>query len=376
GVELSPISDYITSSSSAHRVDQRKLFERFGDDASAMRALEQPKLNISDFLYERNIRPEELSRYRIRSVTRRGASPTDRLLPFARSGAPDRPYVPGSTLKGSLMSGLIWMINAEARDPENPLWVSGRFRDLLAECRRGRFPMDTPMVDALLGRESHNRLGRVLQVTDVPGDNDQLQLTHACLFHQATPRGGHEWSGRGRKARDSRDAAVLFMETLAPGSRLPVQVRFDEFLLREARRRRSPIDFSQEALDKEWLSPSYLLSGVMDLAYNTLWQEKQYFERCGHDRLVERTAELFARCEKLAENEVMLRLGWGISWHGVTGYLWDDMTAKALSLPQFDKAAYPFPKSRRVVFDGENPMGTPGWAIFRVKGTRHLPDES
>lgn len=370
-------ADFLTAYGTFTRIDERKLFARFAGDADALTALEAPALDLDDFLYTRGIPPSEIASYTMKMATRRQPKRENRALEFARGGVDRRPYLPGSSLKGSLVSGLLWMINATSRDENNPLWVSQRFRELLAQCRYGRFPTDTALLESLLGREAHNRIGRVIHVPDVSIPADAVQLHHASLFHLHTPSGGYHWSSdRGGETRDSRQATPIFVEAVAAGRKLPVRISFDEFLVREARRKHSPINFPAESLEAEWMSPEFILSGMNDLAYNTIWVEKNYFERARDERLAARYAELFRRCENLAGNEVMFRTGWGLNWHGVTGYLWDDPTAKDLSLPTRRHTQFPFPKTRRIIFDMENPLGTPGWMILRITGQHHEPHDA
>jgi hypothetical protein len=349
-------------------VDDDKLLARCADDADALAALDDPRLIVDEFLLKHNIPLAEVSAYEMKSMTRRVPRHGDPTLQFARQGVSQAPYVPGSSVKGALTSGLLWMINAEARDPDNPLWVSERFRKLLQECRRGPFPTDTKLRQELLGRDAGNQLMRVLRVPDATIADGGLRLYHSGLFHLAAPHGGYSWSEfRGGKVRDPRRAAPTFIEALQPGTIVPLRLEFDNFVLRAAQEKRVPVEFGAEAMNERWMSADYILSGAMDLAYNTLFQERQFFERAQEQTLTAATAELFDRCEGLNDNEVMLRLGWGINWHGVTGYLWDDHTAKELRLPQREKNEFPYPKSRRVVFEGETPIGTPGWMILRVK---------
>lgn len=391
--QLSP-GDVVCDERTCIRIDIPKLLARVAGDEAALRAIGGGRFVVAEFLREIGIPADEVKAYEI-AVASPFVPPRFGQPVHTFSRLSNGPIVPGSTIKGALLSGLLWLVRAEARDrdvkaqaaaaaqegadatavPGEPPWVPSRFRDLLDACRARPGLSDEAMIEALFGREAEHRITRALTVSDAPARDADLALYHHGIFHLRDPEAGDfTWSGlRGQHVDEQRWMSHAYMEALKPGARVPIEMHFDEFFLREARRKGSALHTPRHAVEGNWCSPQFILSGVGDLSLNALWLELKFYERCRHRRLVDATKALYARCMKLPQNEVLIRLGWGTGWRGQTGLLWDDETARELRLPGRDYNAFPYPKTRRIVFQGDEPLGTPGWALLRVNGQRTGP---
>ena len=102
-----------------------------------------------------------------------------------------------------------------------------------------------------------------------------------------------------------------------------------------------------------------------------LAQHKKYAESCGLDRL---SANLSAVEGKAAAspNACLLAIGWGSGMLSkIAAPSPDDSNYRAIlkRLPLYSRAlqtGLPFPKTRRVVFEGGHPAHLPGWVLLEV----------
>jgi CRISPR-associated protein Csm5 len=113
-------------------------------------------------------------------------------------------------------------------------------------------------------------------------------------------------------------------------------------------------------------------------------KHKEYASWCGLSKLASTLGQLEARLEEITRRQdaCLLSVGWGGGLLSKSAYLntQDDSYRKILrQTPLYQRAiqtGLPFPKTRRVVFEGNQPASLPGWVLLEISGSqivRNIP---
>jgi CRISPR-associated protein Csm5 len=254
----------------------------------------------------------------------------------------DRPYLPGSSLKGALRT--IIVRHAFAQDGRQL-----RVTDL----NRSRSWAAQRLERNLLGRSPNYDLLRALQVSDsTPGSSTDLLMLNAQVFGQRS------------------SGAPIALECVRADAQFSATLTIDEFL------------FSQQASSlhlgnkREWLVNLAQLAN--EQAAERIKQELTFYG----SRAKSRVAGFYRQVNKLLAGGLpagsfLLQVGWGGGWNSKTlGYLVPDNEREAI-IQQYRlakgqrKQGDAFPKSRRAVAAGPleeaRPMAPLGWLLLQLK---------
>jgi CRISPR-associated protein Csm5 len=107
-------------------------------------------------------------------------------------------------------------------------------------------------------------------------------------------------------------------------------------------------------------------------ATEILTAHASYAATAGLPKLAESVKVLLQQAEGLAENQCMLPVGWGAGFLGKAAIA--DASPESIrqvlrKLPFYARAiqtGLPFPKTRRIVFLGDQPAQLPGWTLLEV----------
>ncbi|MCD4656242.1 MAG: type III-A CRISPR-associated RAMP protein Csm5 [Planctomycetes bacterium] len=364
-------SDVVRDPESFFVINERKLIEKFADNTEVLNELENPRLILQKFFEEHeDLYVDDYMLYELEARTRKTARYGMPLNSFARKGADFVPYIPGSSMKGTLLSGILWDLNQIARG-DTEKWSSDIFVSALKRCMQRRNEMninDNEFIGAILGKDSSNFTQKAFRILDADLKPDDIGVFATAMFHCDRPNGsGYHWTGiQKQPTTDFTKISYELIEAIKPGTKFKVKIIVDNVALRNVKfgelgkklRDGKPYEFGDVA------------SAIFELAFNTLYYEKEFYSKTGHRKLINVSEDLYNYASSIAEdpesNEILFRLGWGMNYHGVTGFLWQDDIVKKLRLPMQNYQEYPYPKSRRIVFDGQNEVGTPGWVKMRI----------
>jgi CRISPR-associated protein Csm5 len=103
-------------------------------------------------------------------------------------------------------------------------------------------------------------------------------------------------------------------------------------------------------------------------------RHRDYAQRTGLTRLDTTLGALEARLKEIrsAQTACVLSIGWGGGLLGKSAYLntEDESYRKILrQMPLYSRAiqtGMPFPKTRRVIFEGSQPASLPGWVLLEI----------
>jgi len=281
----------------------------------------------------------------------------------------DRPYLPGSSLKGAIRNALAWQ-----HFPELGLAVS---RAALIQQRNGRLPSaeqaDANYDEALFvasgdGTAAHRDLLRMLQVGDSSAiDSAGLILAPATVYGGGpTQTGGY--------ARDLRQQSqgidVLNVEAIAPGQPFHVDVHIETYPFVSQEQRAKNLNFAER---QTWLLQFAAACRERSAAH--IAAEIAYFQDRGSSELARFYAALLQEATSLGPESFLLQIGWGAGWESKT--LDDRLKADPAGfteivhqykLDQPDKrksSTYNtgdrFPKTRKLVLNRGIPWYPMGW---------------
>ncbi len=276
---------------------------------------------------------------------------------------PEGPYLPGSAIKGALRTGMLFS-----------RWTNGappQFERLMQGDRLPRRPGEPAEEQALgTGPFSFMRAISVADSNPVSTGTLKLYLLRTSTL-QARGTGRYElgWkqSPRGTvPGGQPGESTPVFAEMAAPGTTFEGLWRENAYLaqpeIARALRWREPVDSAR------------ILAAANAYAARLLAIQKQYAGWAGLSILQRSIEQLEGRLAELnaAGRGCLLSLGWGSGLLSKTGWLETDNEAYRRALqqvPLYGKAlatGLPFPKTRRIVFLGNQPATLPGWAQLEI----------
>jgi CRISPR-associated protein Csm5 len=284
----------------------------------------------------------------------------------------DRPYLPGSSLKGAIRTALAWQHFSERRLPVNLRALSVR-----SGRRQGQLPInkeaDENYETALfvhpsgegLGSAANRDLWRAFHVSDsTPADAARLLLAPTTIFGGRTPQP--------RPGMSQQGFDVLNVEAIAPETTMHATVQISDDLFNPLATARN-LRFGAQQDWLEGFTAACRARGEARIA------AEQAFFRAREQSTLERFyAGLMDEARSLPANSFMLQLGWGAGWGSKT---YDDRLqadpqgfAEIVSHYTLDKPRKPsafrvgdrFPKTRKLVLNNGQPWQPLGWVRVDV----------
>lgn len=261
----------------------------------------------------------------------------------------DRPYIPGSSLKGALRTALAFVGAAQRKVPIN-------VNELNHDSRFAAQPLEQKVLNTAnppRGKVPNYDLLRALQISDsTPADSASLQLLNV----QVTT---------GRKS-----GSPIELEAVPRGTEFTATLTLDGFLLRKSTREELGWGDDQ----RTWLRN---IAQVVNLfTQDRLIREQERWQNI--DAPIRSFYQQFNRMRIDEHNEFFLQLGWGGGWDSKTfGPLLTEneavfqqlvrMYGKRLIRQGEHRPGDRFPKTRRVVVSDEQPKAPLGWIHVKME---------
>ncbi len=373
GEKLSAKS-FVTSDDQVIVADERKLIEWASQDPRRadefMTFAERTDTSLTEFFKQRKLAPQDYAAYQI--ANRAPGRPRD-VLVFIKT-ADGQPYLPGSSLKGSVRSAILRgtvldqpALAERLRAVAEPLTAKGD-RHVSDEIEARVF---VPAKDVKRGKRQNYDLIRALGLSDsAPVTPDHLQLVQVqvlssqrnqTLKFKQTPRGDN--------------IMQIYAETIRPGTTLRMVVTLNEALLRENGPARKLRFASRSAL-------------VMNFAHycriaaaNLIDQEIAFYHAHHQSDLEEWFFKRKAELDKLPETAFLLPVGWGTGYDAktVTDQLGEQVFRSVVSKYRNTKRLGKpggggdwlgpdlSPKSRKVVFHTDEWLEPIGWVRIQIQ---------
>jgi CRISPR-associated protein Csm5 len=272
------------------------------------------------------------------------AQPQNLFIPtFACS--PSGPYLPATAIKGALRTGVVF-----------DRWSENTMRDLAARLEDDRPPRNPAAKpeDSVLGGAGNNRMRRVAAADSTPISHAGMKV-YLLRTSTLAARGAGKFELGWKSARGTSDSKRIDESTPAFAEMCPPGVTF-EGQWREA-----------SAGDRQ-----KLFAASNRYAQSQLARHKQYAQSCGLDRLADNLSVLEAKVPGNPSAACLLAIGWGSGMLAkISAPNPDDANYRTIlkQYPLYSRAlqtGLPFPKTRRVVFEGGHPAHLPGWVLLEV----------
>lgn len=346
GLELRKDFDFVTDNKLTYRLNEDAILERKADQ---LRPDRQGQYRTpGQLLDERDYQDPSLFRYILRGSIRSN-KPDARLKSFIKD-VYDRPYIPGSSLKGAIRTALAWNGWKEIK-PVLDRNAVGRNRSWAAQSLEKK----------IFGRDPNHDLMRALQVSDLHGLSEPGQRLAVFNAQVLTKRSS---------------GSPIELEALVANSSLHGSIHLDDSLFSPLAERE--LSFSNRLHWFEQLIPRIQAHSQARLKKLADWFE----DAQGGQRVADFYRQILQADP--GPNAAFLQLGWGTGWDGKT--YWTHLQSNPHLFEQLvkdfrlhkagrnsppRKTGDPFPRSKRAVMDVKK--GVPlalapfGWVFLEVK---------
>ena len=346
-----------------YRIDLDKVLAHPSTDLNALTS----EMTQRGFRWERYLRQygsdlSELSAYNLPC----SQSPEEVEIREAIKTVGDRPYIPGSTLKGAIRTALLEEILSESNEVYRD--SLSQLETLVDQAPRGNPRREQParQIESLaFGRDPNRDLLRALHVSDsIPLNSDALEVGMAWTVTLDPNAQLVQKRDRGQEYKN-------FVQQIQARQRLTFTLKIDEFLFREREKARLGFDALQEKVLRD-------IAEVCRTATNELMQNEQdFFDYYNLSEIANVYDKLIDLNNTLPEGSFLLQIGWGTGYHAntVTSLFTNDEESPEnlqidlrerfkLGESRSQRGHYDereFPKTRRILYRGQNPNAPLGW---------------
>jgi CRISPR-associated protein Csm5 len=276
---------------------------------------------------------------------------------------PGGPLIPGSAIKGALRTGVV-----------HAHWNDAVMKDLAAAADAGdsralRRPARMAE-DAALGSGGANVMKLIAASDSRPVAYTAFKV-YLLRVSTVEARGGGKyelaWKASGRGAvKRAEDGTPWFAEMAAPGTVFEGDWSEREFF--------NQPEIARALRKRQGVDRAAIFAGVNQYAGVLLGAQKQYGEVTGLAQLKASAEDLEQRVAAAAASDraCVLPLGWGGGFLSKAAFLdtdADEYRQVLRQIPFYAKAVrsgLPFPKTRRIVFHGNQPATLPGWVLLEI----------
>lgn len=269
------------------------------------------------------------------------ARPENLFIPTFTSG-PAGPYLPASALKGALKTAFVFS-----------RWNSGHIRELLNRMdgdRPVRRPGEAAESMTLSGNADLLRGSVISDSKVVAGGSFKVYLVRvATLESRGTERFATAWKvAAGRNSPRPEGSTAVFAEMAKPGAAFLGELKIGK---------------SGRVFEAANQHAGFLLE-----------MQRTYAEQAGLPRVRATVDALLGRLQEIGTRRdvCLLNVGWAAGFLSKAGFpnTTDEDYRKLLGrLPFYERAirsGLPFPKTRRIVFEQDQPSTLPGWAMLEL----------
>ena len=354
-----------------YHIDLERVLAHPSTDLNALTSeMSRRDFRWQRYFSQRTVDPAELSTYSLLCPQ----SPENVEIREAIKTIDNRPYIPGSSLKGALRTALLGEILSGNDDVyEKSL---DHIDALIDRGPRGNPSREQParFIEQLaFGEDPNHDLLRALQVSDTqPVDSDALEIG---LAWTVTLNGNDQLVQK----IDSRQKYKHFVQQFRTQQRLTFTIKIDDFLFRDREKARLGYSDSQENTLRDIAEVCRSDADVLMKQELAFYDDYNFSEIANiYDKLIR------INNDTLNVGEFLLQIGWGTGYRANTVTnaftsiiedenaeptededLWMDLRER-FRLGQsrsrrdhYDPRA--FPKTRRILYRGQNPVRPLGW---------------
>jgi CRISPR-associated protein Csm5 len=346
-------------------IDLKKVLERSKEDPTNLaNAMTQSGFNWAGWLQQRKTAPAEVAARSVVCAQNPGSTKIRACLrdPF------DRPYIPGSTLKGAIRTAVLEAIIVDLDRNRRRQTV----RQILEKNEQGR---NTPR--ERVGRKTVERLllGKHSRRND--SNYDLLRALHVSDSEPIDPEQAHiglVWVHTLRndqlvQKRVGQEEYKMFLEWLPAGVQTRLTTRLDERLLHGSYPQQLGFADSQIQTLRDFAA------ACNERASEIIEHESSFYKDYGLDAVARFYQTLHDRLQQVENSGgFLLNIGWGGGWEmkTVTNPLTEGLDdeywriRQTYRLGRSDSAV--FPKTRRLAYRDNQPFAPLGWVALIPEG--------
>ena len=361
GEVLNPMDGYYANGRWYH-IDFDKVLEHPSTNLNALTT----EMGRRDFRWQRylqhhNMDPAELSVYSLPC----SQSPEASEIREAIHTIGNRPYIPGSTLKGAIRTAML----AEILDTSDPVYERSlaHLEKRIEQGPRGNPRSEQPartIEQTAFGKDPNHDLLRALHIGDTfPIGSDALEI--GLLWTLTLDQ-----NDQLVQKRDNGREYKHFVKQFRREEQLRFSIKIDENLFRNTEKQR--LGFNDLQVEKLHDIAEVCRSDADAL----LRSEAFFFTQYNRPEIANVYDKLIRINETLSEGAFLLQIGWGTGYHAntVTSLFTEveEATVDPMDVRKrfrlgesrsrrghYDERA--FPKTRRILYRGQNPIAPMGW---------------
>ena len=321
------------------------------------------------YLGQRNMDLSELSAYSLPCPQ----SPEEVDIREAIKVVHDSPFIPGSTLKGAIRTALL----EEMLSVNDDVYEQSRnhLNTLIARGSRGNPRREQParrIETPAFGGDPNRDIFRALHVSDTtPLQSDALEIGMAWTM---TLNQNNELVQKVDRGREYKN----FVQQIRANQRLAFTLKIDDLLFREREKKRLGFnDLQQKTLQD-------IAEVCRSAADQLIRGERDFFSYYRLPEIANIYDRLISLNNTLPEGAFLLQIGWGTGYNAntVAALFTDDAEAPVdwmdlrerfrLGESHSQRGTYDereFPKTRRILYRGQNPIAPFGWIKISPDGT-------
>ena len=347
-----------------YHIDLDKVLEHPATDINALTS-EMSRREFRWNRYLQNYRTD-LSEFSAYSLPCQQSPETTEIREAIKSVG-NRPYIPGSSIKGALRTMLLADIIKNEENMQLFDECSAHLNREIEKRTSRNTRNETPakkLEEAAFGKDPNHDLLRGLQVSDtVPHESDSLAIEMAWTV---TLNNNNQLVQKIENGTEYKN----FVEVIQAKQRLSFTLKIDDMLFREREKKALHFSVLQEKTLRE-------IAAVCKFEAELYMEnEMNFYDDYGFTDVVDLYDQLIGLNDRLEDGEFMLQTGWGTGYHANTvTSLFTDGDEAAIDLMslrrrfrlggsrsqkgQYDERE--FPKTRRILYRGQNPIAPLGW---------------
>ena len=285
-----------------------------------------------------------------------------------------RPFIPGSTLKGTIRTALLWDLINESN--EHYKETLSNLEKLAGQESRGNPRNERPargIEKNVLGEDPNRDLLRALQISDTaPIEVSALEIGTAWTV---TLDSNDDLVQKVERNREYK----TFVEQIQKEQRLPFSIKIDKWLLKQPAKKGLGFDKVQK-------NALHSIAAICNTNARFWMEEEQgFFDDYALTEIADCYDGLLNALDSLTDGAFITQIGWGSGYNANTitrlfaegedvpeNLLMDLRKRFRLGQSRSQPGTYDereFPKTRRIFYRGQNPVSPFGWVKISPIGT-------
>lgn len=345
--------DTVFDNNRLYVIDVNKVIEVISNNKEALNRFAQGNFEMKNFLKEHRINYDSVKKYSLPAPTQvKGKE----IFEFIKTGL-GKPFIPGSSIKGAIRTVFLWHLVNESDQQK----IREKFENILQLDKIKKMNADDELDKYIFGNTPNYDFMRVLQVSDAEFDISGLRVDEVKILELRNhdTYGWWKYNRPNNRVLDNpMEAISIFIESISEECSLEVEIKIDEFLLK------NKTAITQLGFNSKEHLFTQLAEKCNKYSLEYINSEIVFFSKCKMKKMEEFYQKLKNKIND--NNSFLLHLGWGIGWKAITGnYISSkEIFNRIREKFRLGKGTI-FPKTRKIVFRNNEPLYPLGWILLQ-----------